>query len=189
MILVIAATNRPGSNTLRVTRQVHMMLSRAGVESEVLSLEQLPQTLFDPSSYAEKPAEMGPIQEKILSMDGALVVTPEYNGSFPGVMKYFLDMLRFPESLYEKPAAFIGLAAGRWGGLRSVEQLEMIFQYRNAHLYGRRVLLPHINQVLDDQGGFKDPELEARVKEAALGFADMCRKLGDPAEQRRLGAS
>jgi len=177
MILVIAATNRPGSNTLRVARLVRAMLADSGCEAELLSLEELPQSLFDPSSYAEKPAAFAAIQEKVLAMDGVLVVTPEYNGSFPGVMKYFLDMLRFPESLYEKPAAFIGLAAGRWGGLRSVEQLEMIFQYRNAHLYGRRVLLPGIDSALDSDGALVDPELASRVRQAVHGFALFCHRL------------
>jgi NAD(P)H-dependent FMN reductase len=158
------------------------MLAEAGCDAELLSLEQLPACLFDPSSYASKPSELEPIQEKILEMDGVLVVTPEYNGSFPGVMKYFIDMLRFPESLYEKPAAFIGLGAGRWGGLRSVEQLEMIFQYRNAHLYGRRVLIPGVDKALDEDGKIKDPDLATRVREAVVGFADFCKRLGGGSE-------
>jgi len=73
--------------------------------------------------------------------DGIVTVVPEYNGSFPGVLKYFIDMLRFPESLYGIPAAFVGIAAGEWGALRAVEQMEMVFQYRHAHLFGRRVFI------------------------------------------------
>jgi NAD(P)H-dependent FMN reductase len=178
MILVIAATNRPGSNTLRVARLVRTMLAESGREADLLSLEELPQSLFDPASYAEKPAAFAAIQGRVLAADGILVVTPEYNGSFPGVMKYFIDMLRFPESLYERPVAFIGLAAGRWGALRSVEQLEMIFQYRHAHLYGRRVLIPEVGSVLDDTGQLVDPDLATRVRETVLGFAQFCRALG-----------
>jgi NAD(P)H-dependent FMN reductase len=181
MILVIAATNRPGSNTLRVARLVRTMLVESGRKADLLSLEELPRSLFDASSYAEKPAAFEPIQERVLAADGILVVTPEYNGSFPGVMKYFVDMLRFPESLYEQPVAFIGLAAGRWGALRSVEQLEMIFQYRHAHLYGRRVLIPEINRALDDEGRLVDPDLESRLREATLGFAQFCQALGGDA--------
>ena len=72
------------------------------------------------------------IQNRVLDAAGLHVVTPEYNGSFPGVLKYFIDMLKFPESFDRKPVAFLGEAAGTWGGLRSVEQLQMIFGYRNA---------------------------------------------------------
>lgn len=88
-------------------------------------------------------------------------------------------MLRFPESLYEKPAAFVGLANGRWGGLRAVEQLEMVFQYRHAHLFGRRVFLPAIGERVDATGRLTDLEALDRLRIQALDFAVFCRLLRD----------
>ena len=142
MIAVISGTNRPGATTRRVAELCRRLLAAEGCEVRLLDLAELPAELFDPSSYAAKPAAFAPFQDAILEACGVLVVVPEYDGSYPGVLKYFLDMLRFPDSLYEKPAAFVGLAAGRWGALRAVEQLEMVFQYRHAHLFGRRCFLP-----------------------------------------------
>ena len=118
----------------------------AGEEVELLDLTELPVELFDGASYGEKPAAFAPFQDAILATDGILTVIPEYNGACPGVMKYFIDMLRFPDSLYEKPVGFIGLSAGPWGAVRAVEQLEMVFQYRHAHLFGRRVFIPTCRQ-------------------------------------------
>ena len=177
MILVISGTNRPGSNTRRIAERCRQLLEGAGAEARILDLAELPPELFDPSSYAAKPTAFAPFQEAILAADGLLVVLPEYNGSFPGVLKYFIDMLRFPDSLLEKPAAFVGLAAGRWGALRAVEQLEMIFQYRNAHLYGRRCFLPGIGRLLDDDGELTDAELAGLLADAVSGFVDFCRAL------------
>ena len=57
----------------------------------------------------------GPEQQRVLDAAGLHIITPEYNGSFPGVLKYFIDMLKFPESFVEKPVAFTGEAAGLWG--------------------------------------------------------------------------
>jgi NAD(P)H-dependent FMN reductase len=176
MILVISGTNRPGARTLAVARIVEQLLRDIDEEVELLDLHGLPSDLFDPSAYAAKPAAFEPFQQAVLAADGLLVVVPEYNGSYPGVLKYFIDMLRFPESLYEKPAAFVGLANGRWGGLRAVEQLEMVFQYRHAHLFGRRLFLPGIGQVLDDSGALTKAELD-RLHVLAVGFADFCRRL------------
>jgi len=102
-------------------------------------------------------------------------VVAEYNGSFPGVLKYFIDMLRFPESLVDVPAGFVGVAAGEWGGLRAVEQLEMVFQYRHAHLYGRRVFLKGIDRLLDEDGRITDPALAERLETMVRGFAAFCR--------------
>ena len=177
MITVISGTNRPNSNTRKIAGQVHDMLSEHGEDAMVLDLAELPPEIFDNSAYASKPSSFASFQDAVLSTDGVLTVVPEYNGSFPGVLKYFVDMLRFPESLYEKPAAFVGLSAGRWGGVRAVEQLEMVFHYRNAHLFGRRCFLPGIDTALDDSGHLADPKTADRVLKTALDFATFCRSL------------
>jgi len=177
MITVISGTNRPESYTLKVARLASEALSGAGEEVSLLDLCGLPPELFAGTSYASKPPAFAGFQERILAADGILTVVPEYNGSFPGVLKYFIDMLRFPESLYLKPAGFIGLASGAWGGLRAVEQLEMIFQYRHAHLYGRRVFLPTISGLIDEEGQCTDPALGKRLDEMVTGFAAFCGRL------------
>ena len=115
--------------------------------------------------------------DAILRSAGLHVVTPEYNGSVPGVLKYFIDMLKFPESFEKRPVCFTGLGAGIWGALRPVEQLQAIFGYRNAYLFPERVFLPRINDLLDDAGRLKDPELLQRLKSQAEGFVDFVERL------------
>lgn len=177
MIVVISGTNRPGARTLAVATAFEQMLRDAGEPVQLLDLGQLPHELFAPSSYIAKPSSFEPFQQVILDADGILTVVPEYNGSYPGALKLFIDMLRFPESLHEKPAAFVGVSNGRWGGLRAVEQLEMVYAYRHAHLYGRRVFLPGIGDLLDAAGKLSDPELLDRLRVMTLGFAAFCRSL------------
>jgi chromate reductase, NAD(P)H dehydrogenase (quinone) len=79
-------------------------------------------------------------------------------------------LLKFPESFEKRPVCFTGLGAGIWGALRPVEQLQAIFGYRNAYLFPERVFLPKINDLLDDAGRLKDPELLQRLKAQAEGF-------------------
>jgi chromate reductase len=105
------------------------------------------------------------------------VVMPEYNGGMPGVLKYFIDMLEFPESFERRPVCFIGLAAGVWGALRPVEQLQTIFGYRNAYLYPERVFIPGARHALDETGRLKDPELRGRLQKQAEGFVEFVGKL------------
>ena len=102
---------------------------------------------------------------------------PEYNGSLPGALKYFIDMLKFPESFENRPACFTGLASGIWGGLRAVEHLQQIFGYRNAPIYPGRVFLPQIHNLLDETGRLKDAEMLARLKKQAEGFVEFVEKL------------
>jgi hypothetical protein len=58
-----------------------------------------------------------------------------------------------------------------------VEQLQMIFGYRNAYLYPERVFLPKINELLNEQGRLRDPELADRLREQAEGFVDFVERL------------
>lgn len=172
MLTIISGTNRPASNTGKIVRQVESVYRNLRVKTETLDLAKLPREIFDASSYQEKPGSFAPFAQGVLDASGLVVVTPEYNGSFPGVLKYFIDMLKFPESFERRPVCFVGLAAGMWGAMRSVEQLQQIFGYRNAHLFPERVFIPKVFEVLDDSGEFKDPELLGRLKTQASGFIE-----------------
>jgi NAD(P)H-dependent FMN reductase len=169
-ILLISGTNRPDSNALKISRLIQGHYQSIKAPVELFSLAEMPQEIFNPSSYATKPPGMLAIQQRVLDARGLHVVTPEYNGSFPGVLKYFIDMLKFPESFERKPVAFTGEAAGIWGALRSVEQLQMIFGYRNAYLYPERVFIPGIGQKLDEAGRLKDADIDKRLADQAAGF-------------------
>ena len=151
-ILVISGTNRPDSSTLRVARRVEQLYREASVHCELFNLEDLPPEVFKTDAYKHKPPALVEIQEKVFDAAGLHVVLPEYNGSFPGVLKYFIDLLKFPESFERKPTAFVGVAAGSWGGLRAVEQLQMVFGYRNAHLYPDRVFISNVLQKFGADG-------------------------------------
>jgi NAD(P)H-dependent FMN reductase len=177
MIVILSGTNRPGSNTRKVTAHVEKIYSSLGVQYQLLDLAQMPPEIFLPSSYEEKPAAFKPFTDAILASDGLVVVTPEYNGGIPGVLKYFIDMLPFPESFEQRSVCFVGLAAGIWGALRPVEQLQAIFGYRNAFIYPERVFMPGIGKLLDDAGKFTSPDIEKRLHHQATGFVGFVEKL------------
>jgi len=177
MITLIVGTNRPGSNTRKVARHVEEIYAELKVPLHVLDLAQLPPEIFSPASYAEKPASFRPFADAILKSSGLVVVTPEYNGGMPGVLKYFIDMLKFPESFEKRPVCFIGVAAGIWGALRPIEQLQQIFGYRNAWIYPERVFFPQVNGALDAGGRLNNAELLARLQSQASGFVDFVERV------------
>jgi NAD(P)H-dependent FMN reductase len=62
--------------------------------------------------------------------DAALVVTPEYNGSIPGVLKNAIDWLSRPfgdSALKDKPAAVVGAAGGQYGGVWAHDETRKSF--------------------------------------------------------------
>ncbi len=178
MITIIKGTNRPQSNTGHIAATVTDIYRQLDATAHLLDLAELPAGMFEPVAYANKPAALAQFTDAVLNSSGLVVITPEYNGGFPGVLKYFIDMLPFPESFERRPVCFIGLAAGYYGALRPVEQLQQIFSYRNAHIYPQRVFIPGVNDKLDEQGAIKDEKIQQRLQDQAEGFLKFVANLG-----------
>lgn len=176
-IIILAGTNRPDSNTRKIAAEVDAIYQTLGQPAEVLDLAALPPEIFHPASYAQKPAAFQPFADAVLQSAGLHIVSPEYNGGIPGILKYFIDMLKFPESFERRPVCFTGLSAGMWGALRPIEQLQAIFGYRNAYIYPARVFMPLINHHLTPEGCLKNEEWLAMLRAQAEGFAKFVGKL------------
>lgn len=179
ILTVLSGTNRPGSYTRKVAGYVESQLKEILATSDqikMLDLQNLPSEIFSNTSYREKPASFEPFKEMMLKTDGIITVLPEYNGSFPGVLKYFIDMLPFPESLQRKPAAFVGVADGRFGALRAVEQMQQIWAYRNAYLFQERVFITHASENVLENGCPKDPHVMKLLNSEITGFVEFTKK-------------
>jgi NAD(P)H-dependent FMN reductase len=82
---------------------------------------------FDNDDVAEPVAAL---RAAAAEADAALVVTPEYNGSIPGVLKNAIDWLSRPfgnSSLKDKPMAVVGAAGGRYGGVWAHDETRKSF--------------------------------------------------------------
>lgn len=177
MITIIVGTNRPDANSRKIALELEAIYKKLQVETKTLDLIDLPPELFAPEAYAEKPEAFQPFLNAVLNAEGLHLVTPEYNGGFPGVLKYFIDMLPFPESFEGRAVAFTGVAAGQFGALRPIEQLQQIFSYRNGYLYPNRVFIPGVNAVLDESGKLTDEKLKQRLISQAEGFAKFVKQV------------
>lgn len=173
-ILIISGTNRPGSSTLRVARRVEQHYADARVPSNLFNLEELGAEAFKPEAYAVKPPAFQVVQQRVFDSAGLHVVLPEYNGSFPGVLKHFIDLLKFPESFDRKPVAFVGVSSGTWGALRAVEQMQMVFAHRHAHIYPERVFISDVSRRYPADAAPTDASIENRLAQQVRGFAQFC---------------
>ncbi len=175
-IVLISGTNRTGNRTIGITRHLEKIYRSLGADAQTLDLTNLPPEVFSPDAYSEKPTTLLPWTNAVLGSNGLVIVAPEYNGSFPGALKYFIDLLPFPESFEGRPVCFVGLAAGSWGALRAIEHLQGIFGYRNAHIYPNRVFLPKVHAELETDGS-PQKEMNGRLKLQAEGFLDFVGRL------------
>ncbi len=179
-ITVLTGTNRPGSRTRRVCQRLLARYAAIDhVDAQLLDLAELPPEIFTPAAYADKPPSFERFSSTILASDGLHIVSPEYNGGMPGVLKLFIDHLPFPESFERRPVAFVGVAAGRFAALRPVEQLQSVFGYRDAHIYPARVFIAEAYKTLDDHGEPTDPRVVEQLDAQVTGFVDFVRRLRD----------
>lgn len=175
-ILVVAGTNRPDSNALRIANHLVSFYGLQGTPCALYSLTDLPPEAFGGNYKSDAPAVLD-LQRRATDAAGLHVVTPEYNGSIPGVLKLWIDFLKFPDTFVNKPIAFVGEAAGQWGGLRAVEHLQSIFLYRAGRVFAPHVYLPSVGKLFETaSGGIEDEGVLKRMREQCAGFAAVARK-------------
>jgi len=150
---------------------------KAGAETEIIDLHTVPLESAVKGAYNDEPLpkSLAEVVEKVNSSDGLVMITPEYNGSMPGVLKYFIDQWSYPKSFEHRPVAFVGLG-GRFGGLRPVEHLQGVFGYRNAFCFPTRVFLMNIWNILKD-GAITDENSAQLLEQQAHGFVKFIKAL------------
>jgi NAD(P)H-dependent FMN reductase len=152
MVTIISATNRSGSSTYKLAQYYQKRLLEKGMEAGVLSLTQLPASLIASDLYGKRSADFEPIQDIVTRTQKFLFIIPEYNGSFPGVLKTFIDACSFPESFYEKKAALTGLSSGKYGNIRGIDHFTGVCNYIHLHVMPLKIHIGSVDQEFDKDG-------------------------------------
>lgn len=122
-IPVILGTARKGRMSAHAARFVSSQLARQpGVETELIDIAQLPMPVDD-AGEAIKDATFS---EKMTRADGLVIVSPEYNHSFPGLLKHVLDSCL--SEYIHKAVGVVGVSAGPFGGTRLIQGLLPVFR-------------------------------------------------------------
>ncbi len=156
MITIISGTNRPDSNTLKIAQNYVMLMQKHNVEPKLLSLENLPQNIAFTDLYGHRSADFDKIiAEYIAPAQKFVFISPEYNGSFPGILKVFLDAIH-PDLNRHKKAALIGISTGRAGNLRGMDHLTSILHYLGLHVHPMKQPISNVLHLMDEHGILKD---------------------------------
>lgn len=182
-VQIISGTDRPESNALRISTYLKEKYAVYQVQAGIMNLQNFPATKVVGGPYGEAIPEVEQFMQPLLAADGLVMVCPEYNGGYPGILKLFIDYLPFPESLNKKPVCFVGEATGAFGGLRAVEQLQQVVGYRNAHVYPERVFIPRVHENFDEKDGIADKFQQSLLEAQIHGFINYIRDLS-PQESR-----
>ncbi|ARS35885.1 NADPH-dependent FMN reductase [Pontibacter actiniarum] len=151
MITLVSGTNRPVSNTKAIIDLYASMLQEHNEEYQILDLAELPadftvSALYDNTGKNEK---FNQLSQMITTSDKFVFVVPEYNSSFPGVLKAFIDGLSYPYTFKDKKGALIGLSSGMQGSGLALSHLSDVLNYLGMHVMAMRLKLAHIEKNFD----------------------------------------
>lgn len=151
-ITIVCGTNRKDSISIRITEIYQEILSRLGVKTALLDLSKLPadfafSALYD--NYGKNEA-FNPYIDQMLQCKKFVFVVPEYNGSFPGALKTFIDGLEYPNTFRNKKAALVGIASSGYGASLALSHLTDIFNFCGMHILAYKPRLEKIEQHFSD---------------------------------------
>lgn len=156
MISIIAGTNRKNSETLKVAKYYEKVLTDRGEACQILDLAVLPKDFLFTALYGEQNETFNQIVEQyVFSVDKMIIATPEYNGSFPGIMKGFIEGWN-PKKLPNKWAALVGVASGRQGNSRGMDDLTNVLNYLKINVIPVKPPMSQIYNLLNEGGDVID---------------------------------
>jgi NAD(P)H-dependent FMN reductase len=176
---IISGTDRPNSNALRISKYLQRRYREEGIDAEIIDLQHFPLGDVQGGRYDEAIPQVDAFIGRAVSADGLVIVCPEYNGGYPGILKIFIDYMPFPGSLEKKPIAFVGEANGAFGALRAVEQLQQVVGYRNAHIFPERVFISRVTKKFDEKKGILDDLQQGLLDSQITQFPQFVRDLKD----------
>jgi chromate reductase, NAD(P)H dehydrogenase (quinone) len=149
MYTIISGTNRADSYTIKVAKQYQQLLQEKGIEANLLSLQGL--------NVLERNPEFKKIENEILiPAQKFIFVSPEYNGSIPGVLKAMFDISDIEKCWWGKKALLTGVSTGRAGNLRGMDHLTAILHYLKVNVHHNKLPISVVDKLFDESGVITD---------------------------------
>jgi chromate reductase len=155
-IVAIVGSLRKESYNLQLARKAKEIIGDRA-DFQIIDYADVP--LMNQDIEYPAPDSVRRVRDAVKSADGIWIFTPEYNHSYPGVLKNLIDWLSRPISkeerqvLSRKPIAISGVSPGMGGTLTAQDLLVMLLSMLNANVMNfPRLTIPNIAQQTDDKG-------------------------------------
>ena len=175
-ILGIAGSLRKGSFNRAALRAARVLVPQ-NVVLEIFELDQIP--IFNQDVEKNLPASVRQFKERIRAADAILFVTPEYNYSFPGVLKNAIDWASRPygDSAWQgKPVAVMGASVGVMGSLRAQHHLRQVLISLDMPAVSRpEVAISKAAERFDRNGNLADENCRTLVSKLLVALTELAR--------------
>ncbi len=149
MYCIISGTNRADSNTIKVAQQYLQLLKEKNIEAKLLSLVGL-------NVMERNPVFVDVENEMLIPAQKFIFISPEYNGSIPGVLKCVFDISDIRKAWWGKKALLTGVSTGRAGNLRGMEHLTGILHYMHVVVHPDKLPISVVDKLFDGSGRVTD---------------------------------
>ncbi|NDW14777.1 FMN reductase [Alteromonas genovensis] len=185
-ILAFAGSTRDGSFNNAIVKVAAEGAKEAGADVTVINLADYQMPIFNEDEEAEFgiPEKALAFKELLMEHDGFLIASPEYNSSYPALLKNAIDWAsRMSEG--EKPlqafkgkvAGIMAASAGGLGGLRVLVVLRMLLENIGVIVSPNQKAIAKVNTLLDDSGSVSDEKTIKQLKNLGKETAELVRKL------------
>lgn len=149
MYTIISGTNRTDSKTLKIAGQYQQLLAAKNIEANLVSLVNL--------EVSNRNDQIRELEKDVLIPTAKFIfVSPEYNGSIPGVLKSLIDNTDIQKVWWGKKALLVGVSSGRAGNLRGMEHLTGILHYVKVVVHPNKLPISIIDKLMDGAGNIID---------------------------------
>lgn len=149
MITIISGTNRKGSNTIKVALQYRQLLQQKGIDTHFISLEEI--------NVTERSTAIEQLEKEVLiPSDKFIFISPEYNGSIPGVLKSLIDNTDVKNAWWGKKALLTGVSTGRAGNLRGMEHFTGVLHHVKMNVHHNKLPISVVDKLLNGAGLITD---------------------------------
>src|ERR1035437_7564444 len=180
-ILVLAGSARLGSIHRKLARQTVEALRHAGMEATLADLRDFPLPIYDGALEAGEgtPPAAKALKELARRHDGFAIASPEYNGSFPALLKNALDWISRPEPgdrplevFRGKVAAILSASPGPGGGRRGLHQLRELLEMMSVSVIAEELAIARASAAFDAEGQLVRAEDVTGLRELAAALAE-----------------
>ena len=150
-IIIIIGTARIGRQSQKAGQYLQSEFEKSGVEAEIIDLAVSPLPIMEEriTRNPNVPPIAKEISEKLRRADAIVLVSPEYHGSFSGVLKNALDY--FGPEFAKKAIGVVTASAGKMGGINASVQLQHVILSMGAYPLPQKLIVPDIQSAFDEQ--------------------------------------
>lgn len=171
LVVGICGSIRRGSYTRMAVELALQGAREAGAQTRLIDLKEYQLVFCDGKQDEESfPEDVFRLRREVSEARGIILGTPEYHGSFSGILKNALDLMGFDE-IEGKMIGLVGVSGGALGAVHALDNLRAVGRALHAWVIPEQAAIPAAWKVFDETGTLNDRDLELRLKQVGRQVA------------------